>query len=79
MANAARIRLSGGAGRQLSQRMLGQPTLTRVARILGLSGGRSRAEEASRRKGRSDALYNTAMGHNRGLDRDKDGIACEKL
>ena len=28
---------------------------------------------------RSTALYNTAMGYNRGLDRDKDGIACEKL
>jgi hypothetical protein len=28
---------------------------------------------------RSTPLYNTAMGANRGLDRDKDGIACEKL
>jgi hypothetical protein len=28
---------------------------------------------------RSNTLYNTAMSHNRGLDRDKDGIACEKL
>jgi excalibur calcium-binding domain-containing protein len=28
---------------------------------------------------RSNALYNTAMRYNRGLDRDKDGIACEKL
>jgi hypothetical protein len=27
---------------------------------------------------RSNALYRTAMRHNRGLDRDKDGIACEK-
>ena len=27
---------------------------------------------------RSTRLYNIAMGHNRGLDRDKDGIACEK-
>lgn len=27
---------------------------------------------------RSDKLYNQAMGYNRGLDRDKDGIACEK-
>jgi hypothetical protein len=24
-------------------------------------------------------LYRTAMRYNRGLDRDKDGIACEKL
>ncbi len=23
-------------------------------------------------------VYNTAMSHNRGLDRDKDGVACEK-
>jgi excalibur calcium-binding domain-containing protein len=26
----------------------------------------------------STRLYNTAMSYNRGLDRDKDGIACEK-
>jgi hypothetical protein len=28
---------------------------------------------------RSNSLYNTAMRNNKGLDRDKDGIACEKL
>ena len=28
---------------------------------------------------RSTPLYNLAMSHNRGLDRDKDGIACEQL
>ena len=27
---------------------------------------------------RSTKLYNVAMSYNRGLDRDKDGIACEK-
>ncbi len=27
---------------------------------------------------RSTSGYNTAMSHNKGLDRDKDGIACEK-
>ena len=27
---------------------------------------------------RNTALYLTAMHYNRGLDRDKDGIACEK-
>ena len=27
----------------------------------------------------SNALYATAMSHNRGLDRDHDGVACEKL
>jgi Excalibur calcium-binding domain len=27
----------------------------------------------------SNLLYRTAMRYNRGLDRDKDGIACEKL
>jgi excalibur calcium-binding domain-containing protein len=27
---------------------------------------------------RSTLLYNRAMSYNRGLDRDKDGIACEK-
>ncbi len=26
---------------------------------------------------RSTRIYNIAMSHNRGLDRDKDGIACE--
>jgi hypothetical protein len=26
----------------------------------------------------STRLYRTAMRYNRGLDRDKDGIACEK-
>jgi Excalibur calcium-binding domain len=26
----------------------------------------------------SDRLYRIAMSYNRGLDRDKDGIACEK-
>lgn len=26
---------------------------------------------------RSTKTYNTAMSHNKGLDRDKDGIACE--
>jgi hypothetical protein len=28
---------------------------------------------------RSNLLYRTAMRYNRGLDRDKDGIACERL
>jgi hypothetical protein len=28
---------------------------------------------------RSNFLYKTAMRYNRGLDRDKGGIACEKL
>ena len=28
---------------------------------------------------RSTYLYRTAMRYNRGLDRDRDGIACEKL
>jgi len=28
---------------------------------------------------RSDRLYRIAMSYNRGLDRDRDGIACEKL
>jgi hypothetical protein len=28
---------------------------------------------------RSTLLYNRAMSYNRSLDRDKDGIACEKL
>jgi hypothetical protein len=28
---------------------------------------------------RSTRLYNIAMSYNRGLDRDKDRIACEKL
>lgn len=27
---------------------------------------------------KSTKIYNEAMSHNRGLDRDKDGIACEK-
>jgi hypothetical protein len=27
---------------------------------------------------RSTAVYKTAVGYNKGLDRDKDGIACEK-
>jgi hypothetical protein len=27
---------------------------------------------------RSNLIYATAMTHNRGLDRDKDGIACEQ-
>ena len=27
---------------------------------------------------RSTPLYNKAMSYNRGLDRDKDGVACEK-
>jgi hypothetical protein len=26
---------------------------------------------------RSTKVYNLAMSHNRGLDRDKDGVACE--
>ena len=28
---------------------------------------------------RSTRLYDIAMSYNRGLDRDKDGVACEKL
>jgi excalibur calcium-binding domain-containing protein len=28
---------------------------------------------------RSNSLYRTAISYNRGLDRDGDGIACEKL
>ena len=27
---------------------------------------------------KSNSVYKTAMSHNRGLDRDGDGIACEK-
>ena len=26
---------------------------------------------------RSTTIYNVAIGHNKGLDRDKDGVACE--
>jgi hypothetical protein len=28
---------------------------------------------------RSNPLYRRAMSYNRGLDRDRDGIACEKV
>lgn len=28
---------------------------------------------------RSNAIYRVAMSYNRGLDRDKDGIACEQV
>jgi Excalibur calcium-binding domain len=28
---------------------------------------------------REEPLYLVAMSYNKGLDRDKDGIACEKL
>src|SRR5688572_23917559 len=36
-------------------------------------------DEPVRNFRRSTPLYNLAMSHNRGLDRDKDGIACEQL
>jgi len=37
------------------------------------------SDEPVRNFRRSTPLYLTAMSYNRGLDRDKDGIACEKL
>ncbi|WP_370290016.1 excalibur calcium-binding domain-containing protein [Nocardioides sp.] len=45
--------------------------------------GRARAKDSTSGKPvttflRSDKLYSEAMSYNRGLDRDKDGIACEK-
>ena len=46
---------------------------------LGRSGARDRTSDTPVTKfKRSTKLYNVAMSFNRGLDRDKDGIACEK-
>jgi Excalibur calcium-binding domain len=47
---------------------------------VGRVGARDRtAGEAVTNFTHSNYLYRTAMRYNRGLDRDKDGIACEKL
>jgi hypothetical protein len=47
---------------------------------VGRLGARDRTSgEPVRTFRRSNLLYRTAMRYNRGLDRDKDGIACEKL
>jgi hypothetical protein len=47
---------------------------------LGRAGAREtrRPARLSPRSKRSTKLYKLAMSYNRGLDRDKDGIACEK-
>ena len=45
---------------------------------LSVSGDRTSGTPVTTFK-RSTLLYNRAMSYNRGLDRDKDGIACEKL
>jgi hypothetical protein len=46
---------------------------------LGKAGARDRTSgDPVRNFARSTRLYNVAMSYNRGLDRDKDGIACEK-
>ena len=51
--------------------------------LAGCGGGRLHAHDATSGTPvtnfkRSTTLYNLAMSYNRGLDRDKDGIACEK-
>jgi hypothetical protein len=51
----------------------------RYPRGVGKVGARDRTSGTSVRTfRRSNLLYRTAMRYNRGLDRDKDGIACEK-
>ena len=46
---------------------------------LGKAGARDKTSGTPVTNFRRDTkLYNTAMNANRGLDRDKDGIACEK-
>ena len=47
---------------------------------LGKKGARDRTKSGNPVTNfyRSTKLYNLAMSYNRGLDRDKDGIACEK-
>jgi len=40
--------------------------------------GSSRSAGRAANFKRSTKLYKLAMSYNRGLDRDKDGIACEK-
>lgn len=47
--------------------------------------GRAKASDETKGTGkpvttfkRSTTIYNTAMRFNKGLDRDKDGVACEK-
>jgi excalibur calcium-binding domain-containing protein len=45
---------------------------------LGRSGARDKTSDTPVTSfRRSTKLYNLAMSYNRGLDRDKDGIACE--
>jgi hypothetical protein len=47
---------------------------------VGRLGARDRTSgEPVRTFRRSNLLYRTAIRYNRGLDRDRDGIACEKL
>ena len=47
---------------------------------VGRVGARDRTSgEPVRTFRRSNSIYRIAMRYNRGLDRDKDGIACEKL
>jgi Excalibur calcium-binding domain len=51
----------------------------RYPRGVGRVGARDRtAGEPVTNFTHSNYLYTTAMRYNRGLDRDKDGIACEK-
>ena len=46
---------------------------------LGRSGARDKTSDTPVTNfRRSTKLYKLAMSYNRGLDRDKDGIACEK-
>jgi hypothetical protein len=46
---------------------------------LGKKGARDRTSDTPVTNfKRSTKLYNLAMSHNRGLDRDKDGVACEQ-
>jgi hypothetical protein len=46
---------------------------------LGRANARDKtSEEPVTNFRRSTRLYRIAMSHNKGLDRDKDGIACEK-
>jgi hypothetical protein len=46
---------------------------------LGKVGARDRTSDTPvTNLKRSTRLYNLAMSYNKGLDRDKDGVACEK-
>jgi hypothetical protein len=78
MVPAARFGIGSAAPGAAPLEELHQPAVEVTARPREVGCERSHEPYVRDHFKRSTKLYKLAMSYNRGLDRDKDGIACEK-